>query len=241
MIRHVTPYIISLGLHLSGFFLVALLASYRSFTPPVVIDFTVSSAHALVEKQAAATPAPPSPTKEQPRQPQPRTVSEPQPIPQPIVQQSVQAVSQVAVDQAPREPAPPAPQPVAAPAPTKQQTGRPVAAASSSGGSPSGADSKGAAEQASAKYVKEQFSYIRDKISSHVRYPRHARRMGWSGSVQVSFIIEENGSVSDVRVVRSCQVGMLDDEALDSVKRSAPFPRPPVRARIIIPVEFVLG
>lgn len=91
------------------------------------------------------------------------------------------------------------------------------------------------------RYLKEQFSYIRDKIASNVRYPRQAKRMGWSGVAHVSFVIEENGGVSDVKVVKSSQVGLLDEEASESVRRSAPFPRPPVRARIVIPVEYVIG
>lgn len=240
MNQHLYSYGASLAMHATAFLLVALIATNRHATPPIEIDFTVCSAHAAAEqKTAPAAPAPPVKKPVTP-QPEPRTVSPPVPTAQPAPEKSVQAVSEVAVAQTPREPAPPAPQPVAASsAQTKHQTSHTTSTSSSSASA--GGDSKGVAEQARAKYIKEQFSYIRDKISSHVRYPRHARRMGWSGAVQVSFIIEENGGVSEVRIVRGSQVGMLDDEALDSVKRSAPFPRPPVRARIIIPVEFVLG
>ncbi len=240
MNRHLYSYGASLAMHATVFLLVALIATNRHAVPLIEIDFTVCSAHAAAEqKTAASAPAPPVKKPVAP-QPEPRTVSPPVPTVQPAPEKSVQAVSEVAVAQTPREPAPPAPQPVAAAsAQSKHQTSHATATSSSSAST--GGDSKGVAEQARAKYVKEQFSYIRDKIASHVRYPRHARRMGWSGAVQVSFIIEEHGGVSEVRIVRGSQVGMLDDEALDSVKRSAPFPRPPVRARIIIPVEFVLG
>lgn len=241
MNRYLYSYGASLAMHATVFLLVALIATNRHAVPLIEIDFTVCSAHAAAEqKTAAAAPVPPV-KKPVAAQPEPRTVSPPVPTVQPAPEKSVQAVSEVAVAQTPREPAPPAPQPVTtASTQTKHQASHATATASNAA-STGGSDSKGVAEQARAKYVKEQFSYIRDKIASHVRYPRHARRMGWSGAVQVSFIIEEHGGVSEVRIVRGSQVGMLDDEALDSVKRSAPFPRPPVRARIIIPVEFVLG
>jgi len=36
-----------------------------------------------------------------------------------------------------------------------------------------GGTDKSVTEKARARYVKEHFSYIRDKISSQVRYPRH--------------------------------------------------------------------
>jgi len=237
MIRHISSYVISLGLHLTGFFLVALIANHRNLAPPVLIDFTVNAAHASAE-QKAATSAPPKQASA-PR-PQPPANTPPLPQPMPVTQiheKSVQSISEVAVAQTPQE-APPAP--AAQPASSAPPSSRPAEGVKSAANSQSSGGERGA-EQARAKYVKEQFSYIRDKIASHVRYPRHARRMGWSGAVHVSFIIEESGSVSDIRVVRSSQVGMLDEEALDSVRRSAPFPRPPVRARIVIPVEYILG
>ncbi len=236
MNQYLYSYGASLAMHAMAFLLVALIATNRHAAPPIEIDFTVCSAHAASEqKTVAATPAPPVKKPVAP-QPEPRTVSPPVPTPE----KSVQAVSEVAVAQTPREPAPPVPQTVAATSTqAKHHTNHATRTLTNSASA--GGESKGAAEQAQTKYVKEQFTYIRDKIASHVRYPRHARRMGWSGAVQVSFIIEEHGGVSDVRIVRNSQVSILNDEAIDSVKRSAPFPRPPVRARIIIPVEFVLG
>lgn len=231
MKQHLYTYGASLAIHATAFLLVALIATHRHVVPPIEIDFTVSAAHA--SSQQAAPPAPPSPTRKPPTPAQPDTVPPPQPPPQP----SLQAVSDVAVEQPPHEPTPPVPQPVvAASAQPRQQTTGQAPASAAAGG-----DSKGAIEQARARYVKEQFVYIRDKIASHVRYPRQAQRMGWSGAVQVSFIIEENGNVSDIRIVRNSKHNILDEEAVDSVKRSAPFPRPPVRARIIIPVEFELS
>ncbi len=234
MNRYLYPYGISIGLHAFVFMVVALIANRQHLTPPILIDFTVSSAHALVEQQTA-TPAKPKP-KSAPR-PQPLANTPPLPQPAPVAQvheENLQNISEVAVAKTTREAS-------AHPVSSAPPSSRPAEGVKSAANNQSSGASEKVDEQARAKYVKEQFSYIRDKIASHVRYPRHARRMGWSGAVQVSFIIEEHGGVTEVRIVRGSQVGMLDDEALDSVKRSAPFPRPPVRARIIIPVEFVLG
>lgn len=241
MIRYVAPYAVSLALHLAGFFLVALLAQYRQVVQPVVIDFSVCSAHASAEQQTVS-PAKPTINRtvlKQQQRPAPR-----QQLPTPreqIHEKNLQAVSEVAVTEAPR------PVPIAQPVQTAQ-TAAPAATPGIQQGTGTTAQNiaatasgTGTADQAQTKYLKEQFTYIRDKIASQVRYPRQARRMGWSGIVQVSFVIEENGSLNEVRVVRSSQISMLDEEAVDSVKRSAPFPRPPTRARIVIPVEFVLN
>lgn len=238
MIRYVAPYIVSLALHLAGFFLVALLAQYRQVVQPVVIDFTVKASHASTEQQTVSPAQQITRTATQKPDPVPTTDQKQPESREQLHEKSLQAVSEVAVTEAPRpmpiaQPSQPA---ASAPAPGIQQgtvAAAKIPAAASSG--------TGTAEQVQTKFIKEQFSYIRDKIASQVRYPRQARRMGWSGAAHISFVIEENGSISDVRVVRSSQISMLDDEAVDAVKRSVPFPRPPVRARIVVPVEFVLN
>jgi protein TonB len=239
MNRYLFPYSVSVGLHAIAFLLLALITNNHHSVPPVEIDFTVCSAHAEIEQPLPAPAAPKStgtaatkPSEVLPLRPQPR------PMVEPVQEQSVQHLSDVAVAEIPHAPPPMHTVQTASVAPT---TGKHHEGAKTTAGSTTGTDEKVASEHARAKYVKEQFTYIRDKIASHVRYPRHARRMGWSGTVHVSFVIEESGTVSDVRVVRSSQVSLLDDAALDSVRRSAPFPRPPVRARIVIPVEYVLG
>jgi len=90
------------------------------------------------------------------------------------------------------------------------------------------------------RYLREHFAYIRDLIGKELRYPRQAIRMNWSGRVTVSFLVLVDGSVSDLRVSHSSGVSLLDRNALETVERAAPFPKPPVSARLVMPVDYVL-
>lgn len=96
------------------------------------------------------------------------------------------------------------------------------------------------AETAQLHYLKENFAYIRELIGKHVVYPALARRMNWSGRTVVSFTISEDGTVSALRVVDGSGHQVLDQSALNTVRTVAPFPRPPVRAEIVVPVRFKL-
>jgi protein TonB len=91
------------------------------------------------------------------------------------------------------------------------------------------------------RYLREHFAYIRDLIAGRVVYPNVAVRMGWSGRVAVSFVIREDGDVEELRVAKTSGYPMLDADAVKTVRRSAPFPRPPVRARLVVPVEYMLN
>jgi len=116
------------------------------------------------------------------------------------------------------------------------------ASASGKGGSGGGAALEtGGTEKAKNRYLAEHFAYIRDKIFKNVSYPALARRMGWQGKVVLSFNIQTNGSIKDPQVARGSGYEILDQNALESLKESAPFPRPPVEAQIMIPVVYRLN
>ncbi|MBF1546353.1 MAG: energy transducer TonB [Prevotella salivae] len=82
--------------------------------------------------------------------------------------------------------------------------------------------------------------YIRENI----KYPEQAMKERIQGRVTVSFIIEKDGSISDVKAVRSVHP-LLDKEAVRMVK-SMPKWSPgknngkPVRVRFNLPVMFKL-
>ena len=90
------------------------------------------------------------------------------------------------------------------------------------------------------RYLREHFAYIRDLIGKELRYPRQAVRMGWNGRVTVSFLVLVDGSVTDVRVSHTSGVPLLDRNALETVHKAAPFPKPPVSARLVMPVDYIL-
>lgn len=90
------------------------------------------------------------------------------------------------------------------------------------------------------RYLAEHFNYIRDLVRKHLVYPAMAQKMGWSGKAVVAFIVMENGTASNIRLVESSGIPLLDRSALATIKRAAPFPRPPARAEIVLPVLFKL-
>lgn len=81
-------------------------------------------------------------------------------------------------------------------------------------------------------------------LSSHVQYPAEAAEMRIQGRVVVTFIIEKDGSISNIKVVRGVSPA-LDAEAVRVVKsmpRWAPgeINGKPVRVTYNLPVTFRL-
>ena len=91
------------------------------------------------------------------------------------------------------------------------------------------------------RYLRENFSYIRDRIQKKVVYPKIARQMGWQGRVKVSFIIFADGFAKDVNIIQTSGIEVLDMSAIKAVKDASPFPKPPCEAQIIIPLVYKLN
>lgn len=89
-------------------------------------------------------------------------------------------------------------------------------------------------------YIRANFSYILETVQSNINYPNIALKMGWAGKVVVTFTIYPDGRVEDIRVTESCGFRALDKSAIKTIERSAPFPKPPVRAEISIPISYKL-
>lgn len=64
--------------------------------------------------------------------------------------------------------------------------------------------------------------------------------MGWQGKVIVSFIIAADGSIKEVKITQGSGFAVLDNNALETVKDTAPFPKPPVEAQLVIPILYRL-
>jgi protein TonB len=82
-------------------------------------------------------------------------------------------------------------------------------------------------------------------IGKNIKYPDQARRMGVEGKVFVQFVVDKDGSITDVQVLKGIGSG-CDEEAIRVVK-SAPKWTPgkqrgrPVRVRMSVPIAFKLG
>ena len=81
-------------------------------------------------------------------------------------------------------------------------------------------------------------------LSQNLQYPPIAQENGIQGTVVVQFVVEKNGSLSDVKVIRSKDPS-LDNEAL-RVVRNMPKWKPgklngsPVRVSFTLPITFKL-
>lgn len=82
-------------------------------------------------------------------------------------------------------------------------------------------------------------------IGKHIEYPKQARRMGIEGRVFVQFVIERDGSLTDIQVIKGIGAG-CDEEAV-RVLKTAPKWNPAkqrgktVKQRMSIPIYFKLN
>lgn len=75
------------------------------------------------------------------------------------------------------------------------------------------------------------------------RYPSQARRRSLEGTAHVAFTISRSGAVSGIRLTRSSGHGLLDQAALDMVRRASPMPKFPAgitapAMSLQVPVRF---
>ena len=81
-------------------------------------------------------------------------------------------------------------------------------------------------------------------VNSTIRYPGQSRRMGIQGKVFVQFVIEKDGAISQVIVVRGISED-CDKEAIRVVSSAPPW-NPgkqrgrPVRVKMFLPISFKL-
>jgi len=110
------------------------------------------------------------------------------------------------------------------------------------GGATSGLPGGGgaSADQLKNRYMKENFTYIKDLIQRSISYPARARKMGWTGKVVVSFTVHETGRVSNEVVVSSSGFELLDNNVISTIKAVSPFPRPPIKAELRVPIVYHL-
>jgi periplasmic protein TonB len=85
------------------------------------------------------------------------------------------------------------------------------------------------------------YAYVRD----HLKYPAPAKRMDIEGKVFVQFIVEKDGSITDVQTAKGIGAG-CDEEAVRVVS-SSPKWKPAkqrgkaVRQRMVLPITFILS
>ncbi len=91
-----------------------------------------------------------------------------------------------------------------------------------------------------ARYIKAHFEYIKNTIQKQITYPLVARKKGWQGKVVVSFVVDKHGNIMDIHIRESSGFSLLDRNAVQTIKKLAPFPPPPIRAELIVPINYSL-
>ena len=82
-------------------------------------------------------------------------------------------------------------------------------------------------------------------VKSNLKYPAPAKRMDIEGKVFVQFIVEKDGSITDVQTVKGIGGG-CDEEAVRVVQNSPKWKSAkqrgrPVRQRMVLPITFILS
>ena len=84
-----------------------------------------------------------------------------------------------------------------------------------------------------------------DFVRKNLKYPSQARRMGIEGKVFVQFVVDKDGTITDVQAIKGIGAG-CDEEAIRVLSKHPKW-KPgkqrgrPVRVRMVIPITFKLG
>lgn len=82
-------------------------------------------------------------------------------------------------------------------------------------------------------------------VQKQLRYPNQARRMGIEGKVFVQFVVDKDGTITEVQAVKGIGAG-CDEEAVRVIQQSPKWTPgkqrgKAVKVRMILPITFKLG
>lgn len=79
-------------------------------------------------------------------------------------------------------------------------------------------------------------------IERKKRYPRNAQRAGKTGTARVSFTVQANGAINNVRISSSSGNSDLDQAAVQAVQAVGSYKAPPSgqAVAITVPINFHL-
>ena len=212
----------------------------------------VSLALAGAEAPTAPVEATPEPAP-QPAAPPPPPAAKPKPAPKPLARPVPAAVPIEPVAMLPSEPAPTASAETAtttstdtAEAPIPARTAASASAAPRSGGQAGGdAGAKSRFNGRPARNIRGYFGQISAWIDANKDYPTEVKKKRQQGTVVVRFTIGRDGQLLASTIKQSSGHVLLDQAALETLARAAPFPPiPAVVARetlsIAVPIDYAL-
>ncbi|MEP0069694.1 TonB family protein [Pyruvatibacter sp.] len=160
-------------------------------------------------------PAPPVVRQQERPAPKPRAEPKPEPESAPVSK----------AEDVPKAPAPSAPDPSPTPADaaSSSPTQAPAPQRSSGAGSGTGQSDASSSAVAKASYAR----LLLTRLQRAIVYPRRARRRDIQGVVRVEVVLAASGALKTVKLVGTSGSDILDDAALELVRRVAPFPAVP--------------
>jgi protein TonB len=75
--------------------------------------------------------------------------------------------------------------------------------------------------------AKEYFEMLNLRVQRFKEYPESAKSAHIEGRVHIEFVLSNDGTLSDIKILKSSRHKNLDEAALEAIKKAAPFPRPP--------------
>ena len=192
----------------------------------------------LTAKLAPASAVPAAEVAPQPPEPAPPPPS-PQARPQPVSPVPAQAKPSAAAPLAPSVPSPPQPAAAVPSAPAPQAASAPSAPSAAEPSARSGdPDEAGSRDQYRLALI--------GAAKRYKRYPAQAMQNGWTGKVEIRLVIGANGMIQSASIKTSTGFSLLDETALDMIKKAKPLAQIPPALRgkeftIDVPVIFDLA
>lgn len=95
------------------------------------------------------------------------------------------------------------------------------------------------------EYIESYSSLLANAIAKYKQYPKIAQMRGWQGTVIADLEIDSKGSVTSAKIKKSSTYEVLDNEALEMIRKASPFPAPPESLRgknfnVLVPISFKL-
>ena len=199
-------------------------------------------AKALTAKLAPASVMPAPPAAVRPPEPPPPPQVKPQPVsPVPVQTKTAPAAPKAeAAAVAPAAPSAPAPPQPAAPSapPQAVPNATSVPSAVEQSARPSDADEAGSRDQYRLALI--------GAAKRYKRYPAQAMQNGWTGKVEIRLVIGANGMIQSAAIKTSTGFSLLDETALDMIKKAKPLTQIPAALRgkeftVDVPVIFDLA
>ena len=95
------------------------------------------------------------------------------------------------------------------------------------------------------QHIESYSSLLANAIAKYKQYPKIAQMRGWQGTVIADLEIDTKGAVISIKIKKSSTYEVLDNEALEMIKKASPFPAPPESLwgknfNVLVPISFKL-